>query len=141
MEESAQILEVETFIPMLLQNAENGFSRQVSIHIETVNGAAAKAENPTLQTNPSKPMVSPFRQREDVFAHVISIITASSWRVDLFPHSHQAEESHADRRPSSAAPCGEEQGIPAAWQGVLRFFGGRRNPANDGECVSCLSCH
>ncbi|CAJ1439094.1 unnamed protein product, partial [Effrenium voratum] len=27
MEESAQILEVETFIPMLLQNAENGFSR------------------------------------------------------------------------------------------------------------------
>ena len=27
MEESAQILEVETFIPMLLQNAENGVSR------------------------------------------------------------------------------------------------------------------
>lgn len=29
MEESAQILEVETFIPMLLQNAENGVSRHV----------------------------------------------------------------------------------------------------------------
>ena len=27
MEESAQILEVETFIPMLLQNAESGVSR------------------------------------------------------------------------------------------------------------------
>ena len=29
MEESAQILEVETFIPMLLQNAENGVSRHL----------------------------------------------------------------------------------------------------------------
>jgi hypothetical protein len=31
MEESAQILEVETFIPMLLQNAENGVSRWLLI--------------------------------------------------------------------------------------------------------------
>ena len=31
MEESAQILEVETFIPMLLQNAENGVSRIAGI--------------------------------------------------------------------------------------------------------------